>query len=216
MRCYLVLAFLIILNNGLLADDNKDLSWKKALPGTRAYLDDDGGGANTATVCNTADRYRDWLNMESAPGCHAFQHGLKVVIEVVMLDTARDTIGSTWRPLVKIKIPARNFTGYCRLDMLHPEVPAGTIIHFSTADKSVKLYKTADANDEDSLELGADVSATVLSYDPTDENKLELYVSINDGPNKGKKGWMLSFLEETSDGQLMNQFDQAVIENKIK
>jgi hypothetical protein len=116
---------------------------------------------------------------------------------------------------VKINIPSRNFSGYCHLDMLHPEVPVGTIIHFSTDDKSsVKLYKNADANDEDGLELGTDVTATVLFYDPTDENKWDLYVSINDGPNKGKKGWMLSFLEKTSDGQLMNQFDQAAIENK--
>jgi hypothetical protein len=62
--------------------------------------------------------------------------------------------------------------------------------------------------------IGTEVSATVLSYDPADEDKLELYLTINDGPYKGKKGWMLSFLEETDDGQIMNQFDKAVIENK--
>ncbi len=83
-------------------------------------------------------------------------------------------------------------------------------------DKSerFRLYKTADADEKESLEIGAEVSATVLSYDPTDGDKLELYVSINDGAYKGKKGWMLSFIEETDDGQLMNQFDKAVIENK--
>jgi hypothetical protein len=148
--------------------------------------------------------------MESAPGCHAFQHGLKVVIEVVMLDAIRDSVGSIWQPLVKIKIPARNFTGYCRLEMLHPEVPTGTIIHFAAVgnDNSNRLYKTAEADEKESIELGAEVSATVLSYDPTDEDKLELYVSISEGPNKGKKGWMLSMFEKTSDGQLMNH-DQA-------
>jgi len=138
------------------------------------------------------------------------------VIEVVLLDSVKDTVGSIWRPLVKINIPSRKFTGYCQLLGLHPKVPAGTKIHFSSMDKSerFRLYKTADADEKKSLEIGAEVSATVLSYDPTDGDKLELYVSINDGAYKGKKGWMLSFIEETDDGQLMNQFDKAVIENK--
>jgi hypothetical protein len=30
-----------------------------------------------------------------------------------------------------------------------------------------------------------------------------------------KKGWMLSFLEKTDDGEIMNQFGKAVIENKV-
>jgi hypothetical protein len=217
MRRYLVLAFLIILNSGSLADESKVPTWKKALPGTRAYLSDNGGGANTATVCDTADRYRDWLKFESAPGCQAFQHGLKVVIEVVLLDSVRDTAGAMWLPLVKIKIPSRNFTGYYQLLGLHPEVPAGTVVHFSDAEKGqLKLYQTAGMHDEGSVELGSNVTATVLSYDPTDIDKLELYVSINDGPHKGMKGRMLSFLETISDGQPMNQFDQAVIENKVR
>jgi hypothetical protein len=33
----------------------------------------------------------------------------------------------------------------------------------------------------------------VLSYDPTDDEKLDLYVSVDDGPYKGKKGWMTVF-----------------------
>jgi hypothetical protein len=49
--------------------------------GTHAFLGDDGGGVNTATECDTADRFRDWLNMESAPGCQTFQQDLPIVIE---------------------------------------------------------------------------------------------------------------------------------------
>jgi hypothetical protein len=123
--------------------------WKKALPETRGYLGDDGGVANTATVCDTPDRYRDWLRFEHPPGCQAFQHGLKVVIEVVLLDAVKDTVGSMWRPLVKINIPSRNFTGYCNLDMLHPEVPAGTKVHFKNdTNLSNLLYVTAEASEE--------------------------------------------------------------------
>lgn len=214
-----VLFLMPLLIGKLQADENKVPAWQKALPGTHAFLDNDGGGANTKTVCDTADRYRDWLKMESAPGCQAFQYGLEVVIEVVLLDAVKDTVGSSWLPLVKINIPSRNFTGYCQLLGLHPKVPAGTRIHFSSSGantESFRLYKTADMDEKDSLELGTEVSATVLSYDPTAEDKLELYVSINDGPHEGRKGWMLSFLEETDDRQIMNQFDKAVIENKSR
>lgn len=62
--------------------------WKQATPGAHAYLGDDGGGVDTATVCNTADRYRDWLQYEHPSGCQTFQHDLPVVIEVVTLDPA--------------------------------------------------------------------------------------------------------------------------------
>jgi len=191
-------------------------NWKKALPGTRGYLDDDGGGADTAIVCDTADRYRDWLNFSVVtsipPGCQAFQHGLRVVIEAVVLDQARDTVASMWLPLVKIKIPSRNFRGYIQLFALHPEVPAGTVVHSTYT----KLYKTADANDEGKVELENDVTATVLSYDPTDIDKLELYVSINDGSNKGRKGWMRSSFGKMEDGHMVDKFDQALIDLERK
>ena len=41
-------------------------AWKKATPGTQAFLGDDGGGVNTATVCDTADHYRPLILQPSA------------------------------------------------------------------------------------------------------------------------------------------------------
>ena len=85
-----------------------------------------------------------------------FQHDLEVVIEIVLLDAVKDTVASTWLPLVKINIPSRNFTGYLTLLGLHPKVPAGTKVHFtSTKDDSERLYKTTDMDEKDSVVLGA-------------------------------------------------------------
>jgi hypothetical protein len=213
---FIAVLFLMALPMGKLqADDNKAPMWKRPLPGTRAFLGDDGGGVNTKTVCDTADRYRDWLKMESPPGCQTFQHDLKVVIEIVLLDAISDTVGETWLPLVKINIPSRKFTGYCQLLALHPIVPAGTKVQM-IGRGGFRLHKTADVKQEEGLDLGEKVSATVLSYDPTqDDKKWDLYVSIDDGPHAGKKGWMLSLPGvDTEDGVPMDQFDQAVIENK--
>jgi hypothetical protein len=189
--------------------------WKKPLPGTHAFLGDDGGSVNTKTVCDTADRYRDWLKMESAPGCQTFQHDLQIVIEVVLLDAAKDTVGSTWLPLVKFNISSRRFTGYSQLLGIHPVVPVGTKIHFTrVGNETFKLYASANADKNESLDLGDKVSATVLAYNPTPDDKYELYVRVDDGPYTGKKGWTLSLGATTDDGSPMDQFDKAVIENK--
>jgi hypothetical protein len=86
---FIAVLFLTALPIGKLqADENKVFAWKNHIVGTYAFLGDYGGGANTATVCDTADRYRDWLKMESAPGCQTFQSDLPIVIEVVLLDAA--------------------------------------------------------------------------------------------------------------------------------
>jgi hypothetical protein len=210
-----VLLLLSLTTGTLGAKENKALAWRNPTAGTHAFLGDDGGGVNTATVCDTADRFRDWLKMESAPGCQTFQHGLPVVIEVVLFDPVRDTVGSIGRPIVKVHIPARNFTGYTQLLGVHPVVPSGTKIQFTrVGNTGPELYDTADAAQSTGHDLGEKVSATVLSYDPTSDDKFELHVQIDDGSYTGRKGWMLSLGATTDDGGEMDQFDKAVIENR--
>jgi hypothetical protein len=210
-----VLFAMVSLIGNLQADENKVFTWKKPSAGTHAFLGDDGGGVNTKTVCDTADRYRDWLKMESAPGCPTFEHDLPILIEFVLLDAVKDTVGSTWLPLVKFHIPSRNFTGYSQLLGVHPIVPVGTKIHFTREGNArLQLYKTANVSQNESFDLGDKVSATVLSSDPTQDDKWDLYVNIDDGPYAGRKGWMLGQGATTDDGKPMDQFDQAVIENK--
>jgi hypothetical protein len=95
-------------------------AWKKPDPGTHGFLGDDGGGVDTATVCDTADHYRDWLHYEHPNGCQTFQHDLPVVIEVVTRDPVTDNVaGQYYLPIAKIQIPSRNFTGYTQLLGLH-------------------------------------------------------------------------------------------------
>jgi hypothetical protein len=153
--------------------------------------------------------------MESPPGCQAFQHNLPVVIELVILDDVADTTADVWLPLAKINIPSRNFTGYVQLLGLHSNVPTGAIVHFTrTGNGGIQLHGTATITEDEGLDLGDKVSATVLRYDPTGDDKWDLYVPINDGPHAGKTGWMLSSGANTDDGNPMDQFDRAVISNK--
>lgn len=199
----------------LRAEDTNVPAWKNPAPGTTALLGDDGGGVNVATVCDTADRYRDWLKMKSPPGCQTFQHDLPVVIEVMILDAVADAMADIWLPLVKIYIPSRQFTGYVRLLELHPQAPPGTTIHFTrTGNENYQLYEAPALTENKGINLGDKVSATVLRYDPTPDDKWDLHVRINDGLYAGKEGWMLSFGATTDDGNPMDQFSNAVISNK--
>ena len=195
--------------------------WKKAAPGTAAYLGDDGGGVDTLTVCDTADHYRDWLNYEHPAGCQTFQSGLRATIEVVVFDPAEDTIRTSSDvisyPLVKIQIPARHFIGYLRLDTLHPIIPSGTIVHGKKiGEGSLQMYSDATIKDDDKgLDLGDEFSAKVIKYDPTKEDQYDLHVTILDGVHAGQSGWMLGSFLEDDRGELVDQFSKATAWEKL-
>ena len=190
-------------------------AWKKATPGTHAFLGDDGGGVNTATVCDTADHYRDWLQYEHPSGCQTFQHDLPVVIEDVTLDPHRDEVAEEYyRPIAKVHIPSRNFIGYLPLDGLHPIIPPGTVVQYKKlGDESLLLFQSPKIpiNNKGGIDLGQSVSAKVLSYDPTNDDGFDLNLQIIDGPHAGETGWMLASSADGQDGVPIDLFDKAVI-----
>ncbi len=184
--------------------------WKRANPGTRAFLGDDGGGVNTATVCDTADRYRDWLTGEHPPGCQTFQHDLPAIIEVVSLDPAIDIAFAAYRPIAKVRIPSRNFTGYISLLGLHPVIPSGAIAYFKKlGNDHLLLFPVAKipADNNRGVDLGERVSVEVLSYEPTKDDDWDMQVQIIDGPHARETGWMMGFGAVGDDGIPIDQFD---------
>jgi hypothetical protein len=188
-------------------------AWKKPAPGTQAFLGDDGGGVNTATVCDTADRFRDWLNYQHPPGCQTFQHDLPVVIEVVTVDPVEDVQGTVGLPIVKVHIPSRGFVGYLQLLGLHPLIPAGTTVHFKrTGNETIELHAKSAIDNGKGIDLGDHVSARVISYDPSKDDDWEMHVTILDGKYAGQSGWMLSLGAEGDDGVPIDQFSRAVID----
>jgi len=192
-------------------------AWKKATPGTPAFLGDDGGGVNTVTVCDTADRFRDRLKLEHPPGCQTFQHDLLAIIEVVIFDPVEDSIldvsGKVGLPLVKVNIPSRNWIGYLRLLALHPLVPSGIVVHYKKiGNGTLKLFPTSKIGDnQESLDLGDQFSARVIKYDPSSDDEWDLNITILDGKYSGKSGWMLSMGADGDDGIPVDQFSKAVI-----
>ena len=58
-------------------------------------------------------------------------------------------------------------------------------------------------------------SAKVIKFDPTKGDQWDLQVTILDGLNAGKSGWMLSDFLEDSRGELVNQFSKATVWEKL-
>jgi hypothetical protein len=208
----------ILAASSVAAVDQPKTVWHKAAPGTPAFLGDDGGGVDTATVCDTADRYREWREGGSPAGCQTFQHDLPVIIEVVIFDYKRDSVNEgkdiIGLPIAKVHIPSRKFVGYTNLNGLHPIVPSGTVIQFEQ-NKQIeqKLYLNEDISDDNKfIEIDQKSHAKVIKYDPSSDTKWSLEVTILDGSHAGKNGWMLTGPDlQTDDGLILDMFSNAMI-----
>jgi hypothetical protein len=81
----------------------------------------------------------------------------------------------------------------------------------TTEGGNLKLYATSKMKDE-GLDLGDRVSASVIKYDPSNDEELEFYVEVLDGSHAGQKGWMIdAFSCDGEDGMLISQFSNAVV-----
>jgi len=195
------------------AEGKNEPVWKEPLPGTVAFLGDDGGGADTATVCDTDDHVESWLNNEGSSGCRSFSHGLHVVIEQVGPMENSVPAATTLYPLVKIKIPSKNFVGYVQLfEGIHPIIPAGAIIHLKQeGNETLMLTRSQDADEDSGLNLGEEATAKVVRYDPTTGDR-NLYVTVIDGKFAGSSGWVFSLDGNGDDGDPLDIFAQALVD----
>jgi hypothetical protein len=186
----------------------ESFAWMQPTPGRAAYLGDDGGGASTATVCSTADHYRDWVKSNPSGGCTSYIHGTRIVIEQVIFDPAKDTAGEYQMPLVRIHSADGTWRGYTQLQGLHPLIPKGIIVYFKrVGNGSIQLDTTQQAND--GPDLGDRVTAKLVRYDPA-TGDADLYVTLLDGQYAGKSGWMYSLEAWDANGASLGTFAQAV------
>jgi hypothetical protein len=197
-----------------IADSSDVPAWNEPLPGTAAFLGDDGGGANTATVCDSDAHFEEWVNGGSPPGCVSFPRGLGVIIEGIVLDPpGTSPTDTTIYPLVRIRIPSEDFTGYVQLlGGIHPMIPGGTIIHLQQSGSgTLELASSQDADEDSGLNLGDHATAEVLRYDPSTEYR-NLYVKILDGNSAGSRGWVFTLDGNGADGDPLDAFAGAVID----
>jgi len=77
-------------------------------------------------------------------------------------------------------------------------------------NESLILHSHEEIRDDDKgVDLGQEFSAKVVKYDPTNGDDWDFQVTILDGPNAGKTGWMLSDFLEDDRGELVDQFSKA-------
>jgi hypothetical protein len=186
----------------------ESFAWMQPTPGRAALLGDNGGGASTATICDSADHYRDWLDSNSLSGCTQQIHGARVVIEQLVFDSAKDTAGEYKMPLAQIRSVDGSWRGYTQLQGLHPLIPKGTVVHFSRHENSTLRLDSSQQTD-DGPDLGDNVTARIERYDPTSAGA-DLYVTIVDGAFAGRSGWMYSLYADENAGANITGFVDAV------
>lgn len=171
-------------------------AWRNPLPGTAGFLGTDGGGSDTATVCDSIQHWHEWLDApfpEAVDGCSNLPMGLPVVIRGLASDedsaTAKST--TTVQPLVEISIPSKGVDGWVPLlGGVRPVVPTGTAGYFKQEGNEIlRLAPAQDSNDDVGSLLGATGSLTVLRYDPKTDAR-SLYVKITSGLASGQSGWI--------------------------
>lgn len=189
--------------------------WKQPLNGTTAFLGDDGGGVDTATVCDTAEHAEAWVNYGNPPGCESFPRGLKVIVKGLLLDPpGTDPSDKTIYPLVRIKIPSVDYAGYVQLFWgIHPMIPKGTTVHLrQDGADTLRLATSQNADSESGQNLGQKATAKVLRYDPS-ATGFNLYVEILDGKYAGSTGWVLTMDAAGDDGEPPDIFAQSIVDH---
>jgi hypothetical protein len=191
--------------------ESPHLAWKEPLPGTPAVLGDDGGGADTVTVCDTGAKFTQWLgDTGDVAGCHSLPAGLPIVLGPMSDDP--EPTSTLSRPLVKIVIPSRhNYSGYVELfGQIHPNIPKGTVIRYKReGNETLRLAPSRDSDLNAGPNLGEAVTATILRYDPASDG-MNLYVEIRDGKFAGQKGWMLTLGATSADGEPVDIFYESL------
>ena len=186
--------------------------WRKTMPATPAFLGDDGGGADQATICRTAEAYRNWVDSAEPTSCKRVARGTAVVILKTTYDPKRDVIADTILPIVKVNVPSKHLTGYLQLRNIHPVVATGSFVQVvHDAKDDLHLAPVPDADDGVGPDLSDKTEAKVLQYDPVSAGR-DLKVEIVGGPNAGKIGWIEGSHAESQSGISITTFPDAFID----
>jgi hypothetical protein len=154
-------------------------SWLVLQVGQSAYLRSDGGGATSATLCDTARHYQRALDIGTpVPGCSSHKPGLRVK----MLSIAQGAwLGQTIRI---VKVQASSTVGWVSIMQLDPLLPRDT----SLLCPVKTLYSSRTSVRGRSLSE-TKVVVKVLADFP-DLHKHDLFVRIMAGGNARRTGYI--------------------------
>jgi hypothetical protein len=190
-------------------------AWKIPKPGTEAFLGVNGNHSESVIICKTiSDFYKRENSISGHPrGCEKFHSGVLVIIQGLQYDPDSIFSGGYSMPIVKIKIPSKNFTGYTYLDKgIQPKIPYGSEISIKSSGNLT--FRLAHSK-EDLSGIGQKFSSAFIKIVRQDQDigfgGRNLYVTIISQKNKGKSGWIFGQSENTTDGTPITQFEYAVL-----
>lgn len=186
-------------------------AWQDALPGTHAWLGDNGGSSTEATVCDTAaelDRYV--AGPDTPPGCHDFPAGTPIILGQLTEDPHPSMVSPTTLIVSKITIPSRGYEGWTFLfPDTRPIIPVGAVMICTTdTNTERRLYSRENQDFFSGPFVGLGANAKVIRSDP---NTGMIYVLMLDGKLKGKRGWLVASDDAANDISGPNEAGSAPI-----
>jgi hypothetical protein len=168
------------------ADDANIPSWLELRMGQGAYTDDDdGGGASTLTVCDTARAYLKWADLVKNAGQHCTSHARGVPVTISSNDVVAVDLGSAeTRYVVSIRADDSSWSGWTDSG-LQPRIPPKTRLTVRSAHLAPDKDSKEDAGP--TLDEGSIVEA--LSQDARSESRT-IYVKVITGQRKDATGWL--------------------------
>lgn len=163
--------------------------WLLARPGGVAYTGAGERDSRTTPICPSAVLYRAYAAENSANGCVEQPMGVRVVIDSVI--PATRSLGA----IAKLHARDGTFHGYTAVAALMPAIPHGVPV---TLEASTASRETLTISTDQSAELGSGsnlgvrAAATTMRFDSASADKRDLFVRVDSGKYRGRRGWIFA------------------------
>jgi hypothetical protein len=194
-------------SNAPFADSSPTLRWLELRDGVRAYTGDDGGGADTLTVCPSAELYKRWSSDTTAnvPECKEKARGIPITIASNRIE-ALDPRNLPGDYVVFIRADDSTWAGWTgSIIGIKPRIPLHTKVVFVPAVKGGrKMLFPNRTSPVGAISFETETVLEILGQDQTSHGP-DLYGQVVRGSvGVGSKGWFHSLgLNVLSDGPLL-------------
>jgi hypothetical protein len=115
--------------------------------------------------------------------------GVRVVIDSII--PATRSVGA----IAKVQARDGTFHGYTAVAALVPAVPHGVPVTLEASAASrepLTISPDQSADLGSGFDLGVHAAATTMRFDPANANKRDLFVRVDSGRYRGRRGWIFA------------------------
>jgi len=177
-------------------------SWLMIRKGQSAYTGDDGGGAETQTICRSMRDYDRFLNDGSQVNCFQAPRGILVTMESWKENEFDKTVWNVSTYTICIKASNGSWRGYTYSLSLQPKIPPGTRLRISTAmadSITAQIASEPESSNGEEIKIGEGTIVELIEQKPAREDSLK--VRVITGSHTGRIVWMTEVGMDLENGE---------------